>query len=183
MDQRGGDLENLKLLWRVWVGIARFGNRQGFGTLKGDPDAIQGVFRMAAPIPGSGADTTPEEEIEGMKRAFTTPEGWGGLIAAGVLTKGFLPPSRETAGFLSESIAARPFSPKPFELDDPTGRSSNWPGKQRFDPSGLSPTQIDTAILNSIRRKSGATGTPTGQIAASADQVEFIIKQGYLLAA
>jgi hypothetical protein len=66
------------------------------------------------------------------------------------------------------------------EAELPTGqvgRSSRWPGKQRFDSSGLSPSQIDNAILKSIRRKSGASGTPAGHIAASSDQVEFMLNK------
>jgi hypothetical protein len=70
--------------------------------------------------------------------------------------------------FIAESVPARNIV---------TGRNSNWLGRQRFDPSDLSPTQIDNAILKSIRRKSGATGTSTGQIAATNDQVEFILKK------
>ena len=58
-----------------------------------------------------------------------------------------------------------------------TGRSSSWAGSQRFDPIGLSGNQIDTAILKSIRRQSGATANPTGQIVATSDQVELILNK------
>jgi len=53
--------------------------------------------------------------------------------------------------------------------------SSRWLGRQRFDPSNLTLEQLDQTIMKSIRRKSGATGNPSQQIVADADQMEFIL--------
>jgi len=46
-----------------------------------------------------------------------------------------------------------------------------------FDATQLSDEAVDVAIAKSIRRKSGARGTSSGQIPASADQVEFMLQK------
>jgi RHS repeat-associated protein len=53
----------------------------------------------------------------------------------------------------------------------------SYKGRARFDASNLTTEQVDKAILKSIRRKSGATGTSTGEIAASANQTEFVLQK------
>jgi RHS repeat-associated protein len=58
-----------------------------------------------------------------------------------------------------------------------SGRSTNWAGRARFDPSGLNDAQAENAILKSIRRKSGARANLTGQIIASADEAEFMLRK------
>lgn len=57
---------------------------------------------------------------------------------------------------------------------DSSGRSSNHPGKQRFDATRLTDKQVDRAIMKSIRRSSGVKGTPGGH-RASPDQVEDLL--------
>ena len=57
------------------------------------------------------------------------------------------------------------------------GPLSTIAGKKQFDATGLNPAQVDRAILKSIRRKSGATGTPTGEVAASSDQTQFLLEK------
>jgi len=48
----------------------------------------------------------------------------------------------------------------------------------RLSPgNGIGPEGNDAAIMRSIRRASGATGSSTGKIIATADQTEFILRQ------
>jgi RHS repeat-associated protein len=55
------------------------------------------------------------------------------------------------------------------------GTASTWTGKQQFDATNLSLEQVDTAMLKSIRRQSGARTNAQGQLNANANQVEDIL--------
>ena len=148
-------------------------------------EATKGVGETLLPINEVKTLADPDKNAWEKAEAFAMGTAKvAGLAVGGLAAKNAIAQRlANKPGLVTESAAGADAAMAPAEgalpprVAAPGGRTANFAGKQRFDATQLSAEQADTAILKSIRRRSGATGTPSGQIAADSEQTQFIIEK------